>query len=211
MRFQILPRVLTTRGWLTSSALSAGLALVPAPTAFGQGWEYVYDACGNWVIQALDSAVARVIIGQPQRQVVAPGELASFAIVLADTSGVSYQLQFNSTNIPGSTGDALLLVNAAITNQGPYSVVVANSSGSVTSAPAALMIDLLGGGMPDSLQLACFGNLNQDPLGDFDGEGVSNLDEFREGTNPTNSASFNPRLHLRATPCALPGTVHSKP
>ena len=64
-----------------------------------------------------------------------PGALASFFVVAADTRGLAYQWRFNGTNISGATGDALLLNNIRATNEGLYSVVLVNNSGSVTSAP----------------------------------------------------------------------------
>src|ERR1035438_7059262 len=58
------------------------------------------------------------------------------------------------------------------------------------------MIDSRGCGMPDSWQLAFFSNLTQNASGDFDGDGVSNLQEFLDGTNPTNAASALYRISL---------------
>ena len=74
-------------------------------------------------------------------------------------------------------------------------MVVTNSAGSVTSAPAALMLDSDHDGLPDSWEIANFGNLtSQTSEGDPDSDGVSNLDEFLDGTNPESSASERPRL-----------------
>ena len=64
--------------------------------------------------------------------------------------------------------------------------------------------------MPDWWQMAYFGNLNQTATGDFDGDGISNLGEFLDGTNPTNSASFRPRLNI-ATVGPGGGSVSSQP
>src|SRR4029077_11612599 len=121
------------------------------------------------------------------------GELASFFVVLADTRGVTYQWRFNGTNIPGATGEALLLQNVGAPNEGQYDVVLTNFSGPVISATAALMLDSDHDGMADSWEMTNFGNLNQTATGDFDGDGVSNLDEFLDGTNPTSNGSFRPR------------------
>jgi len=42
------------------------------------------------------------------------------------------------------------------------------------------------------------GNLNQTAYGDYDGDGVDNLDEYLEGTEPTNPNSFDPRLYIQS-------------
>lgn len=59
-------------------------------------------------------------------------------------------------------------------------------------------------GMPDSWEIACFGSTNQPPsgvMGDYDRDGVYNIDEFLAGTHPTNS---NSRLVLTGF-SAVPG------
>ena len=124
-------------------------------------------------------------------------------MVVADARGVTFQWKFNGTDIPGATGDSLLLTNVSAANEGQYSVVVTNSAGSVTSAPAALMLDTDGDGLPDTWEKANFTDpdpthplnpANQRSAGDPDGDGISNLDEFLDGTNPTRTTSLRPRL-----------------
>lgn len=44
-------------------------------------------------------------------------------------------------------------------------------------------------GLPDSWELQCFGNLNQTAGDDYDGDGVTNLQEYQGGTNPANADS----------------------
>jgi hypothetical protein len=39
-------------------------------------------------------------------------------------------------------------------------------------------------GLPDAWEMEYFGDLNQGPEMDFDGDGASNLEEFVGGTNP---------------------------
>lgn len=51
-------------------------------------------------------------------------------------------------------------------------------------------------GMLDAWEMEWFGTLSQRSDGDFDGDGVSNLDEFLEGTAPTDSRSLRPRLQV---------------
>ena len=166
-----------------------------APTR-AQGNAFAYDASGNVVVRAAAALSPPQIVGQPLGVIAAPGESASFSVVVTDATGVTFQWRFNAANIPGATGDSLVLSNITAGDEGLYSVVVTNGSGSVTSGDAALLLDGDGDGLPDSWEIGSFGNLGQNPTGDADGDGVSNLDEYREGTDPAGSASFRPRLRV---------------
>ena len=76
---------------------------------------------------------------------------------------------------------------------GTYSIVVTEQS----------FADLDHDGMPDAWEQAFFGSTNQPPsglAGDYDHDGVANIDEFREGADPTNPVSF-----LRLTDIAPQG------
>jgi hypothetical protein len=84
---------------------------------------------------------------------VEPGDVATFSVLVSDTSGASYQWKFNGVNISGATGDSLLLTNVSAANQGQYSVVMTNSVGSVTSIPAALTLGKNGDAGDPSLSL----------------------------------------------------------
>jgi len=174
----------------------AALFLLFTTLAEAQNSQFLYDPPGNLLSQTTETIAPPQIIGQPQMQVVQPGATATFSVVALDTSGVSYQWLFSGTNLAGQTSDALQISNVSTNNQGYYSVVLVNSSGSVTSSPAPLWIDSRGCGMPDWWQLYYFGNLTQNASADFDGDGVSNLQEFLDGTNPTNVASARFRLSI---------------
>jgi len=55
--------------------------------------------------------------------------------------------------------------------------------------------DYDGDGLPDAWELTYWPSIySYNGSGDPDGDGVSNMEEWPEGTNPTNSVSFNPRL-----------------
>ena len=160
-----------------------------------QGLQCLHDTSGNMVTLALASVVPPQIAGQPVKQVAAPGEIVTFSVVVADARAVTFQWKFNGTAIPGATGDSLLLTNVDTANEGQYSVVVTNSAGSMTSAPAELLLDSDRDGLPDSWEITHFGNTtSQRSAGDPDGDGISNLDEFLDGTDPNNTASLRPRL-----------------
>ncbi len=107
--------------------------------------------------------------------------------------------------VAGTAGPALDAVSLTVVSPPPtaYSVVVGNAGGSVTSAVARVEFDTDNNGLPDSWERTYFGGLGQDPNADSDGDGVSNLQEYLDGTNPTNAASFRPRLYLAGTPGGL--------
>lgn len=165
-------------------------SVVLLPTLIhAQTSQFFFDPNGNLAVQMGETVFPPQILGQPKTQMVATGESAAFSVVVADPRSLTYQWRFNGVNLGSETGVSLVLDSVSTNNEGAYDVVLTNPSGSVTSAPAMLWIDSRGVGMPDSWQLAHFGNLNQLPNRDFDGDGSSNLQEFLNGTNPTNSAS----------------------
>jgi hypothetical protein len=102
--------------------------------------KYSYDPSGTVAAQTVAGVLPPQILGQPVQQVVEPGRAATFSVVVADARGGAYQWKFNGADIPGATGDSLLLNNVSAANAGQYSVVVTNSVGSVTSAVVALSI-----------------------------------------------------------------------
>jgi Divergent InlB B-repeat domain/Immunoglobulin I-set domain/Bacterial TSP3 repeat len=164
---------------------------------------YSYDASGNVTVRAVRALVTPQIVGQPVQQVAEPGNIVTFSVVVADASATTFQWKFNGTNIPAATGDSLLLTNVNTANEGQYSVVVTNSAASVTSAPAALMLDSDGDGLPDAWEKANFTDpdpthplnpANQRSETDPDKDDISNLDEFLDGTDPNDKGSFRPRL-----------------
>jgi hypothetical protein len=162
----------------------------------GQNSQFIFDLGGNLQAQGAENLAPPRILGQPQNQIVIPGESASFSVVAADTRGLSYLWRFNGSDLPGQTSDALLLTNVSAADEGVYSLFLSNGSGSLLSDPAFLYIDSNGNGLPDSWEIAHFGNLDQTATGDFDGDGVSNLQEFLDGTNPADATSVLYHLTL---------------
>ena len=185
--------------WMTPLLLCL-LACAVRFQLHGQPATYSYDAAGNQL--AIRSAAAQppVITSPPASELIQTNGTVTFSVV-ASGSGLSYQWLSNGVAIPGANSDSLTLANLSLsgTNLGFFSVILSSSSGSITSAPAALWPDINRNGIPDWWELYYFGNLHQPGGADFDGDGVDNLHEYLEGTDPTNPASFNPRLVVESS------------
>ena len=80
------------------------------------------------------------IATQPQSQTNAVGATIMFSVAAGGSGTLAFQWQFNGTNIDGATANPFMLVNAQLTNNGNYSVIVTNLFGSVTSSNAVLLL-----------------------------------------------------------------------
>jgi uncharacterized delta-60 repeat protein len=96
--------------------------------------------------------IAPVLAASLASQTKFTGQTATFTVSAAGTAPLSYQWLFNGSPIPGATAAVLSLGNAQPIQAGSYAVVVSNSSGSVTSAPARLELLSPPGG-PGSVDL----------------------------------------------------------
>jgi Leucine-rich repeat (LRR) protein len=99
------------------------------------------------VAGAITSAVAVLtvwvppaIMTQPASQTNIAGTDAMFSVTASGTPPPNYQWQFNGLNIAGATSTSVTLSNTQPVNGGSYVVIVTNSAGSITSAPAVLTI-----------------------------------------------------------------------
>lgn len=84
---------------------------------------------------------------------------------------------FNWTPATGQTGIYTITFKAT------------DAGGLATSQPITIRVnpqnDTDGDGMDDAWEIAMFGDLSHDGSGDFDGDGISDLDEYLNGHNPT--------------------------
>jgi hypothetical protein len=81
------------------------------------------------------------ITAQPLSQVVTQGSTVSFSVAATSQTSLSYQWQFNWTNIAGATATTLTNSTTVTTNNaGVYSVIVSNAVGAVSSQPAVLIV-----------------------------------------------------------------------
>ena len=136
-----------------------------------------------------------IILRNPVTRTSTQGDTLTFSVLVSEVRECSYEWKFNGTKIPGATGDSLLLTNVTAADEGQYTVSVTNSAGSVTSDPAELLLDTNRNGLPDGWEKKNFGDRNsQRAAGDPDGDGISNIDEFFDGTDPNSKTSLRPRL-----------------
>jgi len=82
------------------------------------------------------------ISSPPAPQWVNAGDNVSLSASAAGTTPLAYQWQKGGTNVPGAILGTLNLTNVQGSNSGLYALVATNVWGSVTSAPAALAINL---------------------------------------------------------------------
>ncbi len=136
------------------STLSSGTSLTVLSTVTNAGcarsfsatrtWQAL-DACGNastcsQTVSVLDQS-APLLVSQPQDQSVLAGKTITLSVNVLSCPPIGYQWFFNASNLlANATNASLTLSNAAFSDSGNYQVVVTNSFGSVTSAPAILVV-----------------------------------------------------------------------
>ena len=93
------------------------------------------------------------ITQQPQSATTCVSSNVTFSVSAAGTAPLSYQWQFNGTNLVWATDSGLTLTNLLTADAGTYRALISNAYGSVTSAVAVLtvtewsylVVDLSGG------------------------------------------------------------------
>ena len=81
-----------------------------------------------------------IISIQPTSQSVPAGGAAAFTVNAVGAAPLAYQWLFKGTPVANATGSSYTLAHAQSTNGGPYTVVVTNGSGTITSAPVTLVV-----------------------------------------------------------------------
>lgn len=85
--------------------------------------------------------MANTIATHPQSQVVTQNQSVTFTVVLGEgPEPVTYQWRFNGNPIADATASSYTIPNAQPSDQGTYSVLVANAGASVTSSNATLTV-----------------------------------------------------------------------
>lgn len=183
----------------TSASLVLTNVLLPA---MGDYQVRVTDNMGSVLSQIAHLTVlARPVIGfHPLGQSAPVGGTVTFSISAIGTLPMNYSWRLNGrilTNIMLNQSTCFwTLRDLQLTNAGPYTVGITNLAGPSStglSRPALLTVlaDADADGMPDEWELA-HGFRPEDPADaalDLDGDGQSNLSEYRAGTDPATAES----------------------
>jgi hypothetical protein len=144
-----------------------------------------------------------VIVTSPSPLTVAEGQTAVFRVAAAGAPPLSYRWLRNGVTWPSDGEPTLVITN--VQAGGSFRVSVTNLAGSANSSAATLTVlpDSDGDGLPDSWETTYFGTSTgaSAPV-DSDADGMTNLEEFQAGTDPTNASSLL-RIVLNATNSAV--------
>ncbi len=80
------------------------------------------------------------IVTEPANLAVFEGQNATFGVSVQGTPPFTYQWFFGEDEIPGAINSQLVISNAVPANEGGYSVVISNPSGTATSRTATLTV-----------------------------------------------------------------------
>jgi len=81
------------------------------------------------------------IVAQPVGGTFNPGDTVNLSVAVDGSQPISFQWYLGPDPIPGEVGQSLSFVATFLDQQGDYSVDVSNPFGSVTSAPASVLIN----------------------------------------------------------------------
>jgi arabinan endo-1,5-alpha-L-arabinosidase len=98
-----------------------------------------FDAAG-WPTFTAPAVAAPTISAQPVSVTVAPGGAAQLSVA-ASGAALAYQWKKDGVALAGATQSTLTFAAAQAANSGRYTVDVTNAGGTVTSAPAVLVVD----------------------------------------------------------------------
>jgi hypothetical protein len=124
--------------WSSGSTAVASIDTNGLASALANGVTTITAASGSVSGNATLTVVSPPSIAvQPTNSTVSPDGSVTLN-VSATGGGLSYQWQFDSTNITGATDPSLTLTNVCAANLGLYTVIVSNAAGCVTCPSVSL-------------------------------------------------------------------------
>jgi len=104
----------------------------------------VSNTFGHAVSRDIKLAVAPLFFTvHPTPQVSLPGRTVSFEVAAIGMEPVHYQWRHNNVDLPGETGQHLVITNVSADDTGDYSVVVKNPLGTARSVDASLSLAMI--------------------------------------------------------------------
>ncbi len=122
------------------------------------------------------------------------GEQLSFIIAASDPNGTTPG--FSAAPLPAGAGfvdqgngTAIFTWTPAVGQAGSYEIIFGASDGTLEDTQRVILTiyssgDGDGDGMPDGWEMQHFGTLDRNGTGDFDGDGIVDLNEYLYGTDP---------------------------
>ncbi len=102
---------------------------------------YIADTYNERIRLGTSSAPTISSQGQPMSQTVPTGSGVTFTVVASPAASVSYQWKLNNVGISGATSSSYSITSVPISDSGNvYTVVISDSTGSITSNPATLTV-----------------------------------------------------------------------
>ena len=141
-----LPQTANLRFWEYQSVDLSGN---PVNTSSRASWSVQLDGATatnqvqnvtNW-FGGWSPRLAPNILTQPANQTVNSGQTAALNVSATGIPAPAYQWLRSGTNVQGATSATLSIPNAQVADGGFYSVIVSNSTGSVTSGVATLTVN----------------------------------------------------------------------
>jgi RHS repeat-associated protein len=134
--------------WFKDGASLSGetgqsLTIVPVDLADeGSYHAHVINTCGETKSAAAFLTVTEppTITGQPAGAALCAGEGHTFSVSATGTAPLTFQWSKDGTNLPGATGQSLIITAATAADAGGYRVLVTNACGKATSGTATLTV-----------------------------------------------------------------------
>jgi hypothetical protein len=141
------PIPVTYQWWFNSNPISgatnASLVLTNADSSLtGAYYAVVSNADGatSSSTNPLTVITNTTVIGQPVSTLVSPGGATTVSVTATSPLSLSYQWQFNGTDIRGATNASLTLSNAQTAASGSYQVLLTTSEGTLSTVPVQVLV-----------------------------------------------------------------------
>ena len=178
-------------------------------------WDYYVNffdsnTTGSYTVDMMVKAVAPAapVLQFIPNRTVAEGSQLGFIVEATDANSdpisiTASPLPAGATFVDNGDGVATFNWTPSVAQIGNHTITFVASDGTLSSFKAATIRvypagDTDGDGIPDAWEISRYGNLNQDAKTDFDGDGISDLDEYLLESDPL--SAYKPRMPMIQQP-----------